>query len=439
LINLTGFATWSPRAASRLLLLAGICLLTFAALIDPADEIFHLKVPAFALVMLVWILRRGLARPTVTPATWIIVITVAMVIPALWSMLGLAHQNIHGPDLMFGLFKAFLFLLLVLVIITEDIDLASLLIRMSPLVALLTFVMVIASFVFPPVFAALYAFSLEKNNAIISTSRDLLGIGLGQFYYKTSCLLIFPLSWYCSRATQPGPGRLRSLLLCLLYGAALLFSGARANYLGGLFIAGFFFIGYLGRKIGRVPALIVALAAVILFTSVLASKLANPTETSNSIKLRHVQSYEQEFNEHPSILLWGQGADTAYYTEGFRDWTTTTELSYLELVRIFGVPMTALFIVGLAALAYKILRDRQYAVGIAFVTYLVMSGSNPLLVSSTGFLAVCAVWKEAESTSTGKSAFHLSAPPLSAHRRASRRAIALPEAARAGGPEPDVL
>jgi hypothetical protein len=408
--------TWSSRSVSRLLLLFGICLLTFTALIDPADDIFHLKVPAFILVILVWLWRRGLSRSTLTLRAWIIVLVTGVAIPALWTLLGLLHRNIHGPDLNIGgTAKAFLFLFVLPVIVNEDIDLASLVSRMSCLVALLIVCLVGVSFFFPPVFEAFYAFSIEKNNAIITTSRDLLGIGVGQFYYKTSALLVFPFSYYCNRLTLPGSPQLLSLLMCVLYAMALLFSGARANYLSGLFIAGFFFIGYLGRKAGWMAALTVAFAGIILIASTMVAKLASPTEESNAVKLLHVRSYEQEFGAHPSLLLWGQGADTAFYSEGFQDWTLTTEVTYLELIRVFGIPVSALFLAGLLCLGRRLFQNRRWALWVAFVTYLIMSGSNPLLISSTGFLAICAIWKEAEYPSTDRSAFHLLEP----HRAAS--------------------
>lgn len=421
----------SSRSVSRLLLLFGICLLTFAALIDPADEIFHLKVPAFILIILVWLWRRGLARIRLTLRVWAIVLIAGVLIPALWTLLGLLRWNIHGPGLTLGgTAKAFLFLFVLPVIVSEDIDLASLVSRMSCLVALLIFCLVGVSFFFPPVFEAFYAFSIEKNNAIISASRDLLGIGLGQFYYKTSALLVFPFSYYCNRLTLPGSRKFLSLLMCVFYAVALLFSGARANYLGGLFIAGFFLIGYLGRKAGWLAALTVAFAGIILIASTMAAKLASPTEESNEVKLLHVRSYEQEFGAHPSLLLWGQGADTAFYSEGFQGWTSTTELTYLELIRVFGIPVTALFLAGLLCLSRRLFQDRRFDLWTAFVTYLVMSASNPLLISSTGFLAICAVWKEVECPSTDTSAFRLPEPadvapvrflfsPISPRRRAA--------------------
>jgi hypothetical protein len=385
-------------------------ILAFAALLDPEDDILHLKVPAFALLMAVWLWRRGFTSRTVSVRIWAMVLGAALTVPLVWTVIGLLQGNAHTIDPDFAMLKSFLFLLLVPVVLVEDIDLASLIVRMGFLVAALTLVIVAVASFFPLAFDVLYAFSREKQNAIISQSRDTLGIGAGMFYYKTSPLLVFPLAWYAGRLFQPGSRKLIPLMACVLYAAALLFSGARANFLAGLFVIGALAFVWLRRKSGLIPASVTAVAVVTLFSATVMTKLANPEETSNSIKLAHISSYEEEFGAHPTALLWGEGADSAFYTEGFQDWTTVTELSYLELIRVFGLPMALLFGAGLVWIAIALFRNKLYPFGLAYVVYLVICASNPLLISSTGFLAICAAWKEAVKPSTPASAFQLSAP-----------------------------
>lgn len=407
------FMVWDKPLAgvvSRRILLAGICVLTIAALIDPADRILHLKLPAFLLVGLVWVCRCGIRRRTIPARIWMAIVAFALLVPLLWTIVGLARYGVHNPEVDFGTAKSFLFLLLVPILISENIDLSSLISRTSILVALLTLLMVSVSFIFPAAFEIFYAFSLSKQNAIVAESRDLIGTGVGMFYYKTSALLVFPFAYYCNRLASPGQGKVKPLLFCAIYGAALLFSGARANFLGEMLIAGCFATRYLVRRLGWAPAVVIAIAASGLFAAAMAPKFANTQETSNSIKLGHLHSYEELFNAHPSILLWGEGADTAFYSEGYEDWTTVTELTYLELIRVFGIPMTLVFLCCLLWLALKIFRSGRFGLELAYTTYLLISASNPLLISSTGFLAVCAVWKEAEAPSSRNSAFHLIEP-----------------------------
>lgn len=412
--------TWNKPLSgviSRRILLAGVCVLIIAALIDPADRILHLKMPAFLLVELVWFCRWGITKRSIPTRMWMAVTGFALLVPVLWTVIGLARYGVHNPEIDFGTAKSFLFLLLVPVLMSENIDLSSLITRTGILVALLTILMVGVSLISPAGFDVLYAFSLSKQNAIVAESRDVIGVGVGMFYYKTSALLVFPFAYYCSRLASPGRVRVRFLLFCLIYGAALLFSGARANFIGEMLIAGCFATRYLVRRLGWAPAVLIAIAASGIFAITMAPKLANPEEASNSIKLGHIQSYEEEFNAHPSILLWGEGADVAFYSKGYEDWTTVTELTYLELVRVFGIPMTLVFLYCLLWLAIRIFRSGRFGLGMAYATYLLISASNPLLISSTGFLAVCAVWKEAEVPSDTKSVFHLVEPTYKLPKR----------------------
>jgi len=392
---------------SRRLLSLAVVTLVFAALSDPADRIFHIKVPAFVAVILVWLYRRGPTGRTLTKQLWAITLCLAILVPLLWTVIGILNQSAHSGDSEFALLKSFLFLLMLPVLVTEDIDLVSLIVRMSILIAGLTLVMGAVNFLSPALFLILYNFSIDKQNAIISSSRDLFGIGLGMFYYKTSPLMIFPFSYYCCRLFQREVRLWLPLFMCMLYGTALLVSGTRANVLGALFVAGAFALRRIRRAGGWLPTLAVATLSLILMAAFVVPKFADTQESGNATKLSHLRSYENEFDSRPSALLWGEGANRAFYSEGFQDWTTVTELSYLELVRVFGLPVTILFVAGLLWIGYALFASGALPAAFAYVAYLGISGSNPLLVSSTGLLVICAVWKEAVRKSSPESAFHL--------------------------------
>ena len=101
-MNLSRLVNRFPGLFSRWLLLAGVCFLTAAALIDPADKIFHMKIPAFAVVVLVWLVRQGVTKRTVAPRVWIGVIGLGVMVPLLWTVLGLLRYNVHSEDVSFG-------------------------------------------------------------------------------------------------------------------------------------------------------------------------------------------------------------------------------------------------------------------------------------------------------------------------------------------------
>jgi hypothetical protein len=315
--------------------------------------------------------------------------------------------NVHNGDAPLALLKSFLFLFIVPVLISEDIDLMSLMIRTGVFVALATLAMVAINFFAPVVFLVLYDFTIAKQIAIVSPSRDVLGMGLGAFFYKTAPLMIFPFAYYSWRFIETSGRRWTSIAMTLLYGAALVYSGTRANILGAMFVFGALALMRVRRSVGwpAAAALTVLILLIILVTVV--PKALDTQEISNVVKLGHLHSYEEELNTRWAALLWGEGANTAFYSQGVQDWTILTELTYLEVIRLFGLPVTIVFGAGLIWIGYLLVVRSVVPVAIAYAAYLVISGSNPLLIGSTGMLMVCAAWKEAVKPSGEESAFHL--------------------------------
>jgi hypothetical protein len=398
-----------PVAASlsRRLLLWALLGLVFVSLLDPADQILHLKVPFFIAVMLIWLCRRGITGRTVSLPVWTLTIAVAVVLPVAFTAIGILNFTVHSGDAPLALLKSFLFLLLMPVLVSEDIDLVSLLIRMSLVVALVTIAMAVIDRLSPVLFVGLYNFTIAKKNADITVWRDSFGLGIGMFYYKTSPLMIFPLAYYGSHVFQSRPGRLRSLGMTLLFSAALLVSGARANVLAGLFVLASMTLAQVRRTVGWHGAIALAALGILAASATIVPKAFDKQEYSNGVKLGHIRSYAEEFSEKAPTLLWGEGANSGFYSEGFQDWATTTELTYLEMVRQFGIPVAVLLGAGLVWIGYLLAAKGEWPLLLAYVAYLAISASNPLLLSSTGLLAICASWNEAMHPADNQSAFSL--------------------------------
>ena len=392
---------------SRHMLLLAVIILVSAALLDPADRIIHLKVPAFVTVLSIWLYRRGLSSRILTQQMWIVILATSVLIPLIWTLTGTLNISGHAGDGQFILIKSYLFLLLLPVLLSEDIDLASLIVRMGVLVALLTLAMLAIYLVFPPLFVVFYAITLEKGNAMIAPARNILGIGVGMFYYTTSSMMIFPFSYHCSRAFQRGINWRKPLVMCLLFGTALLISGTRANVLAVLFVAAVWTLIRIQQSSGWLIALTVGALVIAIVTATVIPQYGDTKNESNAIKLGHLRSYEREFSERPSVLLWGEGANTTFYSDGSRGWVSGSELTYVEMVRVFGLPMTTLFIAGLMWIAFALFAEGTLHVALAYVAYLTITAFDPLLISSTGMLVICAMWKQSLKPSGSRSAFYL--------------------------------
>lgn len=370
--------------------------LVFVALVDPADQIFYLKLPLFIFIALIWTLRAIAFRASFKLKHLIPLILVATTIPIFWTIVGIFNSNINAGEHALDILKSFSFLLLLLIVVQEQIDFKVICIRQSIWVAVLTCGLVIMRFFSPIVFAGIYALSLQKQNAMITVGRDPLGIGVGSFYYKTSAVLVLSYGYYLARylfhkKTWCG------FLLTLLFFIALLLSGARANIIATAMISIVILTLKVRRSIGQYPAYIVALILMLAIGSVYAKKFLNPQEASNTVKLGHFESYITLFGEHPLYFAFGQGVNTSFYSSGFEEMTTITELSYFELIRQFGLCVFAIQCLLLAApillMAKRHLPDKDSYLIPSYIGYLFIAGTNPLLVSSTGLLIVVAYWE----------------------------------------------
>jgi hypothetical protein len=381
--------------------------LVFAGLLDPSDLLFHLKIPAFAAILIVWISRRGYTSTHLSPMTWITTLSFAFLIPLLWTLIGMLHANVHTAEYPFALLKTLLFILLVPVLIGADIDLASLIIRMGIIVVIATLALVILFLTSKRLLVLIIPRLKDLNEVMITPSRDLFGLGLGTFYYKTCALLMLPFSYCFNVALQRTVRRKLAVLLALLFAAVLLASGARANVIAMLCVAAILSVRAMHKSFGRIAALSVAVVCFGLVAAVSIPQITNVREASYAEKLRIYQSYNREFDINPSALLWGEGAGSEFYTEDGHGWTSSTELSYLELLRVFGMPMTIMVIACLLWLDYRLFVTGAQALAWGFLGYLAICASNPLLLSSTGLLAVCAMWKQSIRPSRNTSMFNL--------------------------------
>jgi hypothetical protein len=242
-------------------------------------------------------------------------------------------------------------------------------------------------------------YALAHGLGTISENRDQFGIGIGQFYYATSPLMMFGLAFFLHRILLQ-KRRWMDWWMVALFSVSLTFSGSRGNVLGAIVIVLTLMLVRVRKRIGMISAVLVTGAVLIPALVLVSARFFKPSEESNQVKLGHYQSYMEEFSEHPRYLLIGQGEGTRFYSKGFDDFTFVTELSYLELVRQFGIPVTALLLSFLFAPLVILIRRQPIEGHAGFITIgyaanLLVSATNPLLVSSTGMLVVVMAWARA--------------------------------------------
>lgn len=235
---------------------------------------------------------------------------------------------------------------------------------------------------------AIYYFMKAHDDMVMMTHRYLLGVKVFGIYYKSFACLCLPLFWFYYVFYKGGRKAWLLFLPTAILTFAFFLSGTRATMLFPFFLIAL--VSYrrlMGMRRARYffyPLLVVFSLTFLALVVLLASEKG---EASNVIKYGHLISYWQLFEDHPLYLLLGQGPGTRFFSAGFHRLTLTTEWTYLELLRQYGIFCILILLTMLYPLAALWRhREQSFVVGVmgAYVAYLLIAGTNPLLVSSTG-------------------------------------------------------
>lgn len=245
-----------------------------------------------------------------------------------------------------------------------------------------------------------FTYMKQHDDMIMMSRRTIMGFTLFGMYYKSLVCLMFALFFFYYKLYNAKRWRFLYILTFVVMTFAFLVSGTRSSMLLPFFM--FAFVSY--RTIAKLrfakyvfyPLLVLFCLSFLLVLLTLAME---KTEASNTIKYAHLTSYMQLFDAHPQYFLFGQGPGTWFYSIGFGRYTTVTEWTYVELVRNYGIWCVLFLAVVLNPIRtfFKYRKD-SYTFGImgTYVAYLLIAGTNPLLISSTGMLVVLSAYSYAE-------------------------------------------
>jgi len=219
-------------------------------------------------------------------------------------------------------------------------------------------------------------------------SRTYGGAHFYQVFFPTSALLVIPISFFTFKCiASKGRKRLVYLLLLILNVVGLFISGTRNSMIASVSTLLLVWLWYSRRKV-------VLACSIILVLSVFASMqwstiqlMMSPDEKSNAMKIQHLRDYKVILSA-PKTLLLGTGLGSSYnFTDsGYR---TGTELTYMELLRsygiLFGVPMLFGLLYPLERLTRHGWKSIHYLY-LGYAMYLYLCTADPMLISSTGML-----------------------------------------------------
>lgn len=181
----------------------------------------------------------------------------------------------------------------------------------------------------------------------------------------------------------------------------LIISGTRGNFV----FSGLLLIIYLifmwkckSRKEFLVKFLLVSTSLFVVlinFKSLfinLHQMIIEKGEVSDAVRSGHYQGLIEMWDNNPFSFFIGTGMGSSFYSYGIMGYVNTIELPYLDLLRQMGLLLLLFFLyfTFLPVLKLKYNRPLQFA----YISYLLIAATNPLLFSSTAFLVYIYIYME---------------------------------------------
>lgn len=238
------------------------------------------------------------------------------------------------------------------------------------------------------------SFFTERSVALVS-AREYSGFELPYIYFLASPLLILLIAYDFSRLR-----RFFNIKTCVVFALSsfsFLLTGTRAHIIIAIFFVPIYLLLTSNLKTVYRGFLFLSIFSIIGMAfedgrAVIASFFSS-SETSNSMKISLLDGYMEIFS-HPVNLFFGQGFNAHEWSSHLRgmiameDQASRTELTYLEIVRVFGIfiALAFMFTLLLFTRATRLLPCEFSWVYPGLVIYLVNSAINPYLFSVNGML-----------------------------------------------------
>lgn len=208
-------------------------------------------------------------------------------------------------------------------------------------------------------------------------------------FFKTSPLVVFLLfrSIYKS-----------DYLWFILSILTLVLSGTRANALFTMFFMALFYLFYGNRKWIRTKYLTIftGISTVVLFItffiSIFIGVIIDRGVTSDVIRAGHIQGLVELVYKQPWVLFFGSGMGSFFYSYGVHEMVSSIEWSFLDLWRQMGLVFFSLYLLFILIPVFK--RSISPYKRFAYMTYLFIAATNPLLFSSTFYLAIYIIYDD---------------------------------------------
>lgn len=355
----------------------------FVVMVDPTSSILHLKDVMFVLLVAYCMV---FYKPDLSKLPYILMMVCAVAIPYLLSVM--AMTPIDDKEAL-AVFKSIAPSLLLLWV--RNFNLVK--IARGPVVICCVAITIIYIVCIqnPVLEELIWRFMIDNNDTVMISRRSILGFEIFGFYLKSCVCFLFVLAYYIVSLLDKSQRNILNILCLAFMIFAFLVSGTRSTMLVPFFllIVTSFRIFRDSKYLKYIMIPVTFLLAMVFIVVVIVAA-SETTEASNVVKYAHLNSYINLFYEHPLYPIIGQGPGTSFWSDGFNSMTYKTEWTYLELIRCFGLfSIIIVYVFAKPLINFWKYRNKDvytFSAFFAYLAYMLIAGTNPLLLSSTGMV-----------------------------------------------------
>ena len=370
-------------------LILKICIYLFliSCIFDPADSVLSLKVPLFILCWIVFFLSKKTLNLKL-PNDFFYFILTFILIP-IFSII--YYLILNGFSVEFGglnLLKSFILVLFSFLLFDKKINLLkdlSIILSLLSVIIILTYVYILIN---PVSFGPIYEFGL--NTGIYHLGKRVYSdnLQIWSIYYVTSPMILIAIGYFFNKAYFKNNSFYFFLLILNILG--MFVAGTRNNMLMSILLPMVLFVYYSKNKTLTSIISILSVSFILFYFADAINDMINLNEESNKSKLFLLSDYYDIFSNNPLYLIFGQGFGSYHFWESINRYYFTSELTYFEIFRYFGIFFGSIIIYFMFYPIIYALNNldsyNEFNIILAYFFYLIMTFFNPLFFSSLGML-----------------------------------------------------
>lgn len=377
----------------NILIKTSIIFIVLSYMLDPTGELYNLKYISTGIVFIIFtfIAFFSLRELTFSQLQFIYLFIYCFIIPIYGTAITFFYSDLTTYlDSSYIGFSICLILLAPIVVIEKGFFFHLLI----DSVRILSYIIIIIlfSFIYDGDQLGISQFFIDHKSMLVGF-REYAGITTYYLYFTAAPLLLILVSYDAFRLMENR--NFISFFSFIVSAIALFLSGTRFNMLIAILILPFvIFIYKYKKKYLFTYTLIFFLLIGIVFQNSFTNSFFDSKESSNNVKTGYLDYYSSIFSD-PSFFLFGQGFNGQDWSYKFKNMLLTfsnegtkTELTYLELIRVFGIVIGSLINISLLCIPFFIYW-RYKKINYKFVSvtlYLISAALNPYLFSTNGVI-----------------------------------------------------